>query len=85
MQGNVEVHDASAWGRRIFNEAEIDAVDEEELHTKYAVIETEEGRKYISCTDRDKLLEVGLWDMVYNSGWDFLNMLKLKYLVIMWP
>ena len=71
MQGNVVVPDASAWGRRLFHESEIDGVDEDDFNAKYAMIaDTEEGKRYISCTDRDKLLEVGLWDMVYNSGLD---------------
>ena len=69
MQGNVEVPDASAWGRRIFNEAEIDAVDEEELRAGFAVIaDTEEGKRNVSCTNRGKLIEVGVWDKVYDSG-----------------
>ena len=71
LQGNVVVPDASAWGRRLFHESEIDGIDEDDFNAKYAMIsDTEEGKRYISCSDRDKLLEVGLWDMVYDSGLD---------------
>ena len=65
----MKINDASAWGRRIFNEDEIDAVDEEDFLVRFTEIaETEAEKSYISCTDRDRLLKLGLWDMVYNSG-----------------
>ena len=49
---------------------EIDAEeDEDELFKKIVEFaETEAGKVHTSCTDRDKLQKLGLWDMVYDAG-----------------
>ena len=54
--------ESSAWGRRIFNDEEIDGEEEAEVKSKFMqeAEEDEEGenrfeRTTVTCTDRDQL------------------------------
>ena len=51
-------------GRRNY-EADADEEEEEEIRHVYDVVK---NTKSISCTDRNKLLKLGLWDKVYDKG-----------------
>ena len=68
---------ASAWGRRIFKNSEIDAKEEEIVMSRYlneqeAVGEepatTKDVLELIACTEWAHLQKLGLWDIVYDSG-----------------
>ena len=67
--------ESSAWGRRIFNDEEIDGNEEVEVKSKFMQDQEEEeeeegrfDRTTATCTDRDQLQKLGLWDHVYDSG-----------------
>ena len=67
--------ESSAWGRRIFNDEEIDGEEEAEVKSKFmqeAEEDEEEENRFerttVTCTDRDQLQKLGLWDHVYDSG-----------------
>ena len=61
--------DASAYGRRIFNDEEIDADMEESLFQNMMSLDKPlDAIKHIACKDREKLQKLGLWDIVYNKG-----------------
>ena len=75
-----DVKDASAWGRRIFNDEEIDFLEGEELFKKFAS-EIEAGNENF-CTDREKLQKLGLWDTIFNSGQAFRNISKTSYYIM---
>ncbi|XP_023347919.1 uncharacterized protein DDB_G0290587, partial [Eurytemora carolleeae] len=65
-------HDASAWGRRIFDTDEIDIPLQAEVHSKLFVqkedIELEDVLIDFMTRDREKLKELGLWDVIYDKG-----------------
>jgi hypothetical protein len=65
----------SAWGRRLFNDEEIDArEDGDGVKSRYLEQDEEEEddeertRTIEVCTDRDQLQQLGLWDCIYDSG-----------------
>ena len=78
QQGNnawMVPEESSAWGRRIFNDEEIDGEEEAEVKSKFmqeAEEDEEEENRFerttVTCTDRDQLQKLGLWDHVYDSG-----------------
>ena len=68
---------ASAWGRRIFKNSEIDAKEEEIVMSRFmndqvAASEepatTKDVLELIACTEWAHLQKLGLWDIVYDSG-----------------
>ena len=65
-------HDASAWGRRIFDTDEIDIPLQAEVHSKLYVqkedLELEDVLIDFMTRDREKLKELGLWDVIYDKG-----------------
>ena len=75
MQIEYNIDTASAWGRRIFNDSEIDAKEEEQVASRFMnepvteeLATTKDVLELIACTEWAQLQKLGLWDIVYDSG-----------------